>query len=414
MARRQRHRVTLHDDRYGLVTYEGEVDGTGYNVDVLAAYANGDRLSDRVAARLVEANSDHLDYLFDEQMRYAERFEPWNLGSNPVRANPSARYHRQAAERQTRLANVSADIEIAMYHRGAADAHRGRPRANPEDLVDLMEVAEMDAIEGSIRRNPCLTCPSDHAGYRRNGMVPTSVDVDTDISREHYPGIFGDYDRDGVPNADDAYPVDPSRRLQVEEVRLADEVGHLIDLRRSLVSTLDAFEAALGAAFPGRHVYGRVKTPYSILNKLRRKRLLDRRKGLTDLIATTVVAEDGPDLRRIARNIETGMHGEVLDKDDFYALPGGLNGYRAIHYIVDFPDPTGPGSFPVEIQVKTKRQQALSAASHTAYKTGRMNADVFDRYSTLAMRADEGDRAAAAQIDPLLPDTASLVAAISA
>ena len=62
----------------------------------------------------------------------------------------------------------------------------------------------------------------------------------------------------------------------------------------------------------GKKAYGRTKTPISTINKLRRKRLLGS-KGLTDIIGTTVIAEDFSSLQQIKKAIQQGKIGTVIE-----------------------------------------------------------------------------------------------------
>jgi ppGpp synthetase/RelA/SpoT-type nucleotidyltranferase len=241
---------------------------------------------------------------------------------------------------------------------------------------------------------------------RRNGGHDVTIHAKDDraLSERDYPGVFADTDGDGTVDADDAFPRDPTRRGRNEEVMLSQEMRELIRIRNMLVGDKQSFENQLARAFPGRKVYGRVKTPVSMINKLRRKRLFNPKCGLTDVIGTTAIARDEHDLRAVQQHLRSGALGPVREEVDFYAEP--LNGYRAVHFIVDFP--TNQGNIPIEIQVKTDRQSKLAAAAHTPYKTGRLDGAALDHFGQIAVAADRGDAAARRQIDPLLSDLPAL------
>lgn len=211
------------------------------------------------------------------------------------------------------------------------------------------------------------------------------------VDRSQYPAIFGDQDTDGIPDADDPRPMTPGDVHSIEEVRLADELGALIDAREAYVPALDDVKDDL-MRIGGRDskVLGRVKTPYSMINKLRRKRL----GTLTDVAGAMLVVPDKRSLDKAAKEIERRF--EIVDRDDYYAKP--LAGYRALHFIVK------KDGLPVEIQLKTSRMKKISSASHTAYKNGELDAASMDRVSSLAEMADAGDAAAAEVIDPILED----------
>jgi hypothetical protein len=220
------------------------------------------------------------------------------------------------------------------------------------------------------------------------------------IKRTDYPAIFGDTDHDRIPDVDDPHPFDPGDTKSIEEVRLADEVGALIDIRGQYADVTDSVMDTLrGFGIAGSKVQGRVKTPFSLINKLRRKRL----GTLTDIAATRIIVPDYASVEAVAGAIEGQF--EVLEKEDFYKDPQA--GYRALHYIVRV------GSVPVEIQVKTHRMMEISSASHTAYKRGLLNAEEMDRLTSLAARADKGDLRAAAEIDPLLRNKSALSRALT-
>ena len=112
-------------------------------------------------------------------------------------------------------------------------------------------------------------------------------------------------------------------------------------------------------------IYARTKTPYSILKKLVEKRMLDREKGLTDMIGTTIAVKNQKELEQVRDDIDNGLLGKILDRDDYYKSPKA--GYKAYHYIVDYK------GVPVEVQLKTKTQKKLHEASHDLYKKGKLN-----------------------------------------
>ena len=68
-------------------------------------------------------------------------------------------------------------------------------------------------------------------------LNPTVSAFET-IDRRDYPGVFLDYDRDGVLNVDDPRPLTPGDDDTVEEVRLSDEIAALIELRNDYTEVL--------------------------------------------------------------------------------------------------------------------------------------------------------------------------------
>jgi len=232
---------------------------------------------------------------------------------------------------------------------------------------------------GTPRKNPAV------------GVPPRDV-----ITREDYPAIFTDYDGDTVGDADDPHPFIPGDTEGIEEVRLADEIGTLIDTRQDYVEVKKAMMAFLKEmGGPQSKVLGRVKSPFSMINKLRRKRL----GSLTDIAATMVVLPDYEKVLEVVTGIE-GSGAKVLDVDDYYANPN--QGYRAFHFILELD------GMPVEVQVKTARMKEIGDASHHPYKVGRLNAQMMDELTSFAHQADQGDRAVAADLDKILSDPAAL------
>jgi ppGpp synthetase/RelA/SpoT-type nucleotidyltranferase len=215
------------------------------------------------------------------------------------------------------------------------------------------------------------------------------------LSRKSYPSIFGDTDEDLIPDVDDPRPFKKGDVKSIEEVRLSDEVGHLLADRQAFVPAMEDTMARLRQiGVSGAKVEGRVKTPFSLVNKLRRKYM----SALTDIAGTRIVVPDQPSLEIATSAIENEF--EILEKEDFYEKP--LSGYRAIHYIVRVR------GVPVELQLKTRRMAQIADASHTPYKQGRLDAMAMDRLTTLAARADAGDEEVARTIDAILRDKSKI------
>jgi len=238
-----------------------------------------------------------------------------------------------------------------------------------------MRLSPVDAL--TFRRNPAI------------GLPPRDS-----ITREDYPAIFGDHDADGYLNVDDPDPFAASDD-SIEQIRLASVMGNVIDERREFVAAKDtAMDLLRAIGGPQARVYGRVKSPFAILNKLVKKRW----QTLTDTAATMLVVPDFASAKKARKAIEDNS--EVLEIEDFYATPN--NGYRAFHYIISIDGE------PVEVQLKTARMKALSEASHEAYKRGSLDGAELNRISLMAHAADQGDMSAAAQIDEIIADTETL------
>lgn len=221
-----------------------------------------------------------------------------------------------------------------------------------------------------------------------------------EYTRETYPGVFEDFDNDNIPTVDDPHPLIPGDENTVEEVSLAREIEKLLEFREGRAQTTEEAKDRLSRWVPGDStIKSRTKTPYSILNKLRRKRL-EGPQGIEDVSGAMVVVRDISRLEEIRGLIEEDeVIGEVREVENHYDLPGP---YRAVHYIVEV------GGAPVEVQLKTQRQASLANAAHGPYKRGTIDNSEMGRIAELAHRADTGDEEAAAEVDPMLSDLDAL------
>jgi ppGpp synthetase/RelA/SpoT-type nucleotidyltranferase len=259
------------------------------------------------------------------------------------------------------------------------------------------------------------------------------------VPYDEYKSVFGDNDGDSIPNVDDVSPMDRTDNRQIEEVRLSDEMKEIIDyrndfeeVREEVVQKLEnIIDVCGGKGECG--ILSRTKTPYSIINKLRRRSLTDVKslakldkeaerklregdlsgidlyKGLTDVVGTMVVTPDKENSDKIKNAILDGEVGEVLEFEDMYAED--KFGYRAYHFLVAY-EKDGE-IFPVEIQVKTKRVKALSDMSHEVYKKGRLNAQGFKKLTDLAVKSDTGNVKAQREFDNIIGNKNKLMGMIT-
>jgi hypothetical protein len=254
-----------------------------------------------------------------------------------------------------------------------------------------------------------------------------------------YKSFFSDSDGDGVPNVDDVEPLNANERERLEEVSLSDEMKTIINyrndfekVRKEVVDDLGIIITECGGKGECT-ILSRTKTPYSIINKLRRRSLtnvkdlnlldkeaknklknkdltgLDLYKGLTDVVGTMIVTPDKKNLDKVRDAIKSGKVGEVLEFEDFYANPN--NGYRAYHFLISVKK--DGVDFPVEIQVKTSRVKKLSDFAHTLYKTGNLNPSGFDKLNKMALESDMGDEEKAKEFDALISNQNKVIELIS-
>ena len=232
--------------------------------------------------------------------------------------------------------------------------------------------------------------------FKRGGSVDVRIVNEGEVwNNKRFEGVLGDYDGDGVPNADDIAPLNKQVKGRADDQSLAETVSKVVDLKNNLDDKMYAFVDKLKTIAPEKgKVLARTKTPYSILKKLVEKRLTDKKKGLTDLVGTTIVTVDKAQLDVVNRKVGSGVLGEVLDYEDMYASPKG--GYRAYHYIVEF------NGTPVELQLKTARQKALNELSHAPYKANKLDAPLLKKWTDIANQADQGDKEAAEEVKKFL------------
>jgi ppGpp synthetase/RelA/SpoT-type nucleotidyltranferase len=220
--------------------------------------------------------------------------------------------------------------------------------------------------------------------YKNGGSIEVNVvNSDKRYDEKEYDWILGDKDKDGVANADDTKPLDKKNNELIDTPSITTGIKSLISLKKSLDSTMFSFIDDLKNVAPDNSkIYARTKTPYSVLDKLIKKRL----STITDLIGTTIVTGDKKELDSVKKYIDSGKLGKVIELEDMYKNPKG--GYRAYHYLIE------RNGMSIELQLKTKRQKALNELSHEPYKLGKINSALLLKITEIANRADEGDNGA--------------------
>jgi ppGpp synthetase/RelA/SpoT-type nucleotidyltranferase len=235
------------------------------------------------------------------------------------------------------------------------------------------------------------------------GMAKVQIlNEDEVFDKDKYKAILDDFDMDGLPNVDDPEPLKKGKNKgSVEQVQLANTFKKVLNVKQDLNIELSDFVKKLQQSAPEKSViYGRTKTPYSILNKLVDSRLLDEKRGLKDLVGTTIAFDDIRDLQKFTEKTRKGFYGEVIDFDDFYSAP--KDGYRAYHFIVK------QNEVPIELQLKTKRMKDVNVLSHDAYKKKNLNTDFMLYLTTLADQADRGNKAAQVEFSKLMTNKAQV------
>lgn len=232
--------------------------------------------------------------------------------------------------------------------------------------------------------------------YKHGGGIDIHiVNEGQKYDESRYPAIFKDFDHDGTLNVEDIKPTDKYVKSINDEPKFSKVFSHLLNIKNNLDSDMYSFVSKLrDIADEGNKIYARTKTPFSILNKLVDKRLLDPKKGLTDLIGTTLEVNDKIELDKVKDLIQSGKLGKVVEFENFYEHP--KDGYRAYHFLIEY------NGHIVELQLKTKRMKAVNMIAHSAYKAKELDSKKMDYVTNLVDRADLGDKEAEKEFDDFL------------
>lgn len=289
---------------------------------------------------------------------------------------------------------------------------------DPDDDVYYAKDVAFDTLEEAQAYIDSGDVSDDLRGAYERGLFghggTTGINKYKDeIPYDAYSDIFSDDDNDGLTNVDDSEPKIKSE-TQIEEVSLTEELKSIIDYRNSYVLLQRKILRKIQKIDCGKikcEIKSRVKTPYSIVNKLKRRSLtnpnsleqldnkaktllknktltgLDLYKGLTDVLGFAIIVDDYKQLQKVKDAIEDGFLGKVLEMEDFYKKD--KDGYRAVHFILAFE--YNKKVMPYELQLKTHRVNELSKITHTIYKKGIMDGEANDRIAKKIELADKGD-----------------------
>jgi len=245
-------------------------------------------------------------------------------------------------------------------------------------------------------------------GRKNPAQVITNIDELREIRQDDFDHWLGDWDGDGLANIDDPNPLIPGDTEPIDSAELTPQIKSLIKQKNAYLPALKSVMQKLIDTGLPILVKGRIKTMYSTLGKLIRKRFPFTVKvadlpgetyttGLTDIAGCMAVTDSQKQVDAIVKRILDGELGTVWEHEDKYTNPA--DGYRAHHFIIVTGDNT-----PVEIQVKTKRMSMISAASHYPYKNGNLNGELLLELTDLAWKADMGNGKAAGALAPYLAD----------
>ncbi|KTS65729.1 GTP pyrophosphokinase [Microbacterium testaceum] len=149
---------------------------------------------------------------------------------------------------------------------------------------------------------------------------------------------------------------------------------------------------------PIEHVSSRVKTPDSLVDKVRRKGIdtdFDSiRAAITDIAGIRVTCSFIDDAYRLSDLLTQQDDITVRDVKDYIARPK-VNGYKSLHVIVEVPVflSTGRVQVPVEVQFRTIAMDFWASLEHKIYyKYDRLvPADLLDQLKDAADTAAELD-----------------------
>ena len=176
--------------------------------------------------------------------------------------------------------------------------------------------------------------------------------VNKNISNRSF--IYGDSDKDGVPNIDDKYPLKKGRNHQKDELLLTNELRLIrqrgLEHKKLLNKTTNQLRN------DGYKVKGRIKGTTSTVNKLRRKYLYKIQDFAGVLIFVRNQDEAYETLDYLNR------HFNIVEVENFYRVGHRTGTYKAIHALIE------EGGNYVEVQIKTPVEYEQAQKSHTQYK----------------------------------------------
>ena len=120
---------------------------------------------------------------------------------------------------------------------------------------------------------------------------------------------------------------------------------------------------------PIHHIQSRVKSPWSIVRKLRKQgipvSMTNAKKSLHDLAGVRVVCCYIEDIFTIADLIKSQDDIQVITEKNYIANPK-ANGYRSLHLVVDVPVYLSSAKLfaPVEVQIRTVAMDFWASLEH--------------------------------------------------
>ena len=165
-----------------------------------------------------------------------------------------------------------------------------------------------------------------------------------------------------------------------EEYReLVSEYANIQYLYNAAIQFMNARLEALTNEFrishqnnPIHHIQSRVKTPASIVRKLRKQgipvSMTNAKKSLHDLAGVRVICCYIKDIFTIAELIKSQDDIQVITEKNYIAKPK-PNGYRSFHLVVDVPVYLSKAKLyvPVEVQIRTTAMDFWASLDHNIH-----------------------------------------------
>ena len=123
---------------------------------------------------------------------------------------------------------------------------------------------------------------------------------------------------------------------------------------------------------PIHHIQSRVKSPASIVRKLRKQgipvSMTNAKKSLHDLAGVRVICCYIKDIFTIANLIKSQDDIQVITEKNYIAKPK-ANGYRSLHLVVDVPVYLSKAKLyvPVEVQIRTVAMDFWASLDHNLH-----------------------------------------------
>ena len=160
-----------------------------------------------------------------------------------------------------------AEAVMAMID-GQMNLHEKETFYDAHDLWGLDEVGILKKALAIARK----TQREVKAGRKNPAAVTTNIDEIQELHQDDFDHWLGDWDGDGLANIDDPNPLVPGDTVPIDSAELTPQIKSLIAGKNAYVPALKSVMKKLAGTGLPIMVKGRIKTLYSTLGKLIRKR----------------------------------------------------------------------------------------------------------------------------------------------